>query len=309
MGAATIAGNKVTVGLTLDSSFDESFSFTLPTLNDTLVEGAESFTVQAANAAVSNGASATASGTVTTTITDNDTLSLSLTGDSAVAEGSAASYTLAISSGDIPAGSTATVDLSITLPGGLPGAEAADFVEAFLKDLQDAAETGVTVGAATIAGNKVTVGLTLNSSFDESFSFTLPTLNDTLVEGAESFTVQAANAAVSNGASATASGTVTTTIIDNDTLSLSLTGDLAVSEGSAASYTLAISSGDIPAGSTATVDLSITLPGGLPGAEAADFVEAFLKDLQDAAETGVTVGAATIAGNKVTVGLTLDLEL
>ena len=58
-----------------------------------------------------------------------------------------------------------------------------------------------------------------------------------------------------------------------------------------------------------TVDLSITLPGGLPGAEAADFVEAFLKDLQDAAETGVTVGAATIAGNKVTVGLTLELEL
>ena len=129
-------------------------------------------------------------------------------------EGSAASYTLAISSGDIPAGSTATVDLSITLPGGLPGAEAADFVEAFLKDLQDAAETGVTVGAATIAGNKVTVGLTLDSSFDESFSFTLPTLNDTLVEGAESFTVQAANAAVSNGASATASGTVTTTITE-----------------------------------------------------------------------------------------------
>ena len=306
VGTANTVGNVTTVGLTLSSTFDKSFTFTLPTLSDTLVEGSESFTVAASNAAASNGASATASGSVITTITDNDTLALSLTGDPTVAEGGAPSYTLAITSGDIPAGSTATVDLSITLPGGLTGAEAADFVESFLKDLQDAAETGVTVGTANTVGNVTTVGLTLSSTFDKSFTFTLPTLSDTLVEGSESFTVAASNAAASNGASATASGSVITTITDNDTLALSLTGDPTVAEGGAPSYTLAITSGDIPAGSTATVDLSITLPGGLTGAEAADFVESFLKDLQDAAETGVTVGTANTVGNVTTVGLTLS---
>ena len=131
----------------------------------------------------------------------------------------------------------------------------------------------MTVGTANRVGNVTTVGLTLSSTFDKSFTFTLSTLSDTLVEGSESFTVAASNAAASNGASATASGSVITTITDNDTLALSLTGDPTVAEGGAPSYTLAITSGDIPAGSTATVDLSITLLGGLTGAEAADFVK------------------------------------
>ena len=215
VGIGDTNGNVTTVGLTLTSTFNGNFTFTLPTLDDTLVEGPESFTVAALNAVVSNGASATAGGSVMTTITDNDTLALSLTGDGEVAEGGAPSYTLAITSGQIPVGSTATVDLSITLPGGLTGAEAADFIESFLKDLQDAAETGVTVGTANTVGNVTTVGLTLASTFDGNFTFTLPTLNDTLVEGSESFTVAASNAAVSNAASATASGSVTTTIADN----------------------------------------------------------------------------------------------
>ena len=72
-------------------------------------------------------------------------------------------------------------------------------MKSFLKDLQDAAETGVTVGAASTVGNVTTVGLTLASTFDGSFTFTLPTLNDTLVEGSESFTVAASNAAVRTG--------------------------------------------------------------------------------------------------------------
>ena len=152
--------------------------------------------------------------------------------------------------GNIPVGSTATVDLSIALPGGLTGAEAADFIESFLKDLQDAAETGVTVGTANTVGNVTTVGLTLASTFDGSFTFTLPTLNDTLVEGSESFTVVASNAVVSNAASATAGGSVT----DDDHRqrhagSVSDGSDTVlpdVAEGGAPSYTLAITSGHHP---------------------------------------------------------------
>ena len=99
-------GNVTTVGLTLTSTFNGNFTFTLPTLDDLLVEGPESFTVAALNAAASNGAFATASGIVTTTITDNDTLVLSLTSPTGssqtVGEDSAPSYTLAISERDHP---------------------------------------------------------------------------------------------------------------------------------------------------------------------------------------------------------------
>ena len=68
---------------------------------------------------------------------------------------------------------------------GLTGAEASDFVETFLKDLQDAAGLGVTVGSAVTNGNVTTVGLTLTSTFNGNFTFTLPTLDDLLVEGPE----------------------------------------------------------------------------------------------------------------------------
>src|SRR5262249_21265634 len=151
--------------------------------------------------------------------------------------------------------------------GGLTGAEAADFIDSFLKDLQDAAETGVTVGTSVQNGNVTTVHLSLDNTFDGNFTFTLPTFNDSLVEGSTIFTVAASNAAISNGGLASASGSVTTTITELDTLALTLTGAASVVEGAAnaPSYTLAITSGQIPVGSTATVDLSITLPGGLTG--------------------------------------------
>ena len=60
----------------------------------------------------------------------------------------------------------------------MTGAEASDFVETFLKDLQDAAGLGVTVGSAVTNGNVTTVGLTLASTFNGNFTFTLPTLDD-----------------------------------------------------------------------------------------------------------------------------------
>ena len=108
----------------------------------------------------------------------------------------------------------------------------------------------MTVGSAVTNGNVTTVGLTLTSTFNGNFTFTLPTLDGWPVEGPESFTVAALNAAVSNGAFATASGIVTTTITETDTLVLSLTSPTGSSQtvgvGSAPSYTLAIASGQNP---------------------------------------------------------------
>ena len=130
-------------------------------------------------------------------------------------------------------------------------------MKSFLKDLQDAAETGVTVGAASTVGNVTTVGLTLASTFNGNFTFTLPTLNDTLVEGSESFTVAASNAAASNGASATASGSVLTTITDNDTSTWSIGGATSVTEGGTTGYTVQLG-GTLQSGENASIVLSLT---------------------------------------------------
>ena len=156
-----------------------------------------------------------------------------------------------------------------------------------------AATTGVTRSGNT---------LTFNSSFDTSagFSFTLPTLDDTKVEGDESYSV-ALSAPTTNasGASVVIAPTatsVTTTILDNDTQTFSLTqASTTVNEGSADSYTVHLSN-PIDPGVTVSATIAITLPGGLGGAEAADFTPiAFLADIDSAiaATTGVTPPPAT----------------
>ena len=89
-------------------------------------------------------------------------------------------------------------------------------------------------------------------------------------------TTNATGATVALGAAS-----VTTTIIDNDTQTFSLTeGSTTVTEGSADSYTVHLSN-PIDPGVTVSVHIAITLPGGLGGAEAADFTNAFLADVDD----------------------------
>ena len=86
---------------------------------------------------------------VTTTITDNDTATWSLTGTSSLAEATA-SYRLALA-GTLQAGETAKVDLTLSFPVGGPStdpAEAADFVEAFLDDVDAAITAYNTAGNA-----------------------------------------------------------------------------------------------------------------------------------------------------------------
>ena len=297
--ASTTGVTRSGTTLTFNSTFNAAagFSFTLPTVNDTLVEGNESYSV-ALSAPTSNTATASVAigagaGSVTTTIIDNDTQTFSLTeGSTTVSEGSADSYTVHLTN-PIDPGVTVSVNIAITLPGGLGGASAADFTNAFLADIQTAvnATTGVHLSGST---------LTFDSTFNAAagFSFTLPTVNDTLVEGNESYSVAlsapATNAATASVALGTAS--VTTTIIDSGTQAFSITEDNAtVTEGSADSYTVHLSN-PIDAGVTVSVNLAITLPGGLGGAEAADFTNAFLADVQTAvnATTGVHLSGSTL---------------
>src|SRR5262249_57720351 len=84
-----------------------------------------------------------------------------------------------------------------------------------------------------------------------------------------------------------------TPTLDNDTQPFPLPqASPSVNEGSADTYTVHLSNPFDPA-VTVSVTLAISLPGGLGGAEAADFTNAFLADIDAAiqATTGVTPSA------------------
>ena len=127
--------------LTSTSAFSGNFNFSLPTFNDGLIEGDETFTValtpryrqprRATNASVGIGAA----NSVDTTITDNDTLTISLTGSGTIPESTAASYTVNLSN---PIDPDATVSVGIEFHFG--GTESDDFSQQFLAAVQAAAD-------------------------------------------------------------------------------------------------------------------------------------------------------------------------
>src|SRR4029077_9435079 len=131
-------------------------------------------------------------------------------------------------------------------------------------------------------------------------TISLGTFNDTLVEGAESYTVALANPGSTTGANVTGTGSQATTINDNDTATWSLTGSGTVTEGAAASYTPALS-GTLQQNETATIDLSIAFPGGTSGAVAADFTNAFLTDGDTAFAAYNAAGPGTLSRSSNTL--------
>ena len=211
-------------------------------------------TTNATNAAVAIDPAATS---VTTTIIDSATQTFALTqASTTVPEGSADIYTVHLSN-PIDPGVTVSVNIAIALPGGLGGAEAADFTHAFLADIDTA--INATPGV-TRSGNTLTFDSTFNTS--AGFSFTLPTLNDTQVEGNESYSVAlSAPTTTATGAAvviAPAATSVTATILDNDTATWSITqASSTVTEGSADSYTVHLA-GTLQAGENASIVLSLT---------------------------------------------------
>ena len=190
--------------------------------------------------------------------------------------------------GTLQAGETATIDLAVTNLT-TTSADYASFTAAVTAgigartDLSFNAGTGILTYTGT--GNPMT-DLVIN----------LGAVKDSLVEGNEAYKVVLSNPGTTTVSDITLdpANSVTTTITDNDTQTFSLTeGNPTVSEGSADSYTVHLSN-PIDAGVTVSVNLAITLPGGLGGASAADFTNAFLADIQTAvnATTGVHLTAA-----------------
>ena len=91
----------------------------------------------------------------------------------------------------------------------------------------------------------------------------LTAVNDTLVEGDETYTVALATPTSTTGSAIAlgANNSVTTTIIDNDTATWSITGETSVTEDPAvnntASYTVSLG-GTLQSGEDASIVLSLT---------------------------------------------------
>src|SRR6185369_1633092 len=84
----------------------------LAAINDGLAEGPEQYTVSLSSPGSTTGANVVGSGSVQTAIADANTATWSLSGDTGVSEGNAASYTVHLD-GTLQAGETATVHLAL----------------------------------------------------------------------------------------------------------------------------------------------------------------------------------------------------
>jgi hypothetical protein len=176
--------DNVVATLNFTGTAGETRQFTVATLNDSVLESAETFTVSL-NAA---DPSVTDTDTATGTITDNDSAAVTVENVSAT-EGAGLLFTVTLSAA-VQGGTTVNVTLT------------------------DVTATG---GAAPLVApedyDNVVAALNFTGTAGETRQFTVATLNDTAVESDETFTVSlnASNSAVTD------TDTATGTINDNDT--------------------------------------------------------------------------------------------
>ena len=236
--------------------------------------------------------------TVTTTITDNDVATWSLTGPAGVSEGATATYTLALA-GTLQAGETASVDLAVSFPGAGPSndaAEAADFVSAFLDDVDSAitAYNGSHSGTFARSGNTLTYTQGVADGTVDSMTIDLATEDDSLVEGPEDYALSITAAAVPSTTGAGVGGQRHGVHGDDDDHG-QRRGDVVADRSGGR---VGRGDGHVHAGVGRYVcrpgrrprwTLAVSFPGAGPSndaAEAADFVSAFLDDV-DSADHGL----------------------
>ncbi|MDC7712062.1 retention module-containing protein, partial [Vogesella indigofera] len=189
------------------------------TVDDSVDEANETF---ALSATLSSGGGSYSDNAIAT-IVDNDTPVFTLSGDATVEEGSAANYKITLSGASLAAGQ----QVVFTIGSGLALDSATEGVD------YDSVDGTLTVTAP--AG-----GWAMGS---EVANFTVKTSDDTLYDPGESYTVALEDSSIGTG-----SGSVKTTILDNDTPVFTLSGDATVEEGSAANYKITLSGASLAAG-------------------------------------------------------------
>lgn len=253
-----------------------SLSFTLGTLADGLAEGVENFTLVLDNPSV--GALEPGGSLVTTAIldADGDAVTWSLAGDNMVTEGQSAAYSIGYAGAALAPGQTASVTIDFELPGDGSGAATADFAETVWAAIQRAIDALGPDPGVSLSGNV----LTFEAGGPTRLDFDLRTATDDLAEPLEGYAITIGAPTVGSVASGAARKV---TLIDDaslQNLTWSLTGDFLVREGGAPAYTVAYSGVTLAAGMLIAIDLAINLPDGIGGANAADFRNQFLEDVQ-----------------------------
>jgi hypothetical protein len=178
--------------------------------------------------------------TAAVTIADNDTATWSINGSSSVNEGSSASYTVSLA-GTLQAGQTATVNLAL-----------ADVSTTSADHASFATAVSAAIGARTdVTFNSGTGLLTYTGTGSPmaNLVISLATTDDTFVEGAEQYTVSLASPGSTTGANVVGTGTVTTTITDNDTITAS-NDRLVISNNTIATFAVSVLLGNDSPGST-----------------------------------------------------------
>ena len=242
-------------GLTLTFTSDGSgvmdpLAISLPSVQDSLVEGNERLDVMLANASSSTGLSPSVSATeglVTTSIVDDDVAIWSISGDAVVGEGATANYIVTLT-GTLQNGETATIDLGL-VDVDTNSEDYANFVTAVNMAI---------LGRADLSFDGTTLTYTGDGNPMSELVISLDAIDDNLVEGPEDYVVSITNSGSTSGSNIGLGSVtdVTTMITDNDTATWGISGSAAVAENATAQYTVSLT-GTLQAGETTAVDLSI----------------------------------------------------
>jgi hypothetical protein len=270
-------------------------TFTVPIFNDQLAEPAETFS--AALSGIS-GLTTISTASAATTIIDNDVASVSISTFPTVNE----------------AAGTAT--FMVTLSGGVQDAFAVNY----------ATSNGSAQEPDDYTHTPGTLNFPAGSVNGTVRSFTVPILNDQFRERDETFSATLSN--IIGGLATIATGTATTTIIDNDAASVSLSTPLTVNEGAGTatftvtltgnvqedftvSYATANGSAQAPNDYTTTAAGTISFPAGSVSGATQVFTVAIQDDnlvepgeMFSASLTGIT-GLATISSTTASATTTI----
>ena len=235
--------------------------------DDAFLEGPEQYQVSLSNSGSDTGL-ATAidpnANIVVTTI--NDTIGdgglpelggeWSVVGTPSVVEGDAIDYSIELT-GNLQAGEVTTVQLTQS-DIETSGVDYGNFNSAITTAVGAYNAIASNTGSLSFDGTFLTFtsdGTGPMSGLD----FSVGTVDDLIIEGNERLNLSLSNPTSSTGLSPTISPTqsiVTTTIIDNDAATWSITGDATVDEGADAKYVVSLA-GTLQAGETASIDLSV----------------------------------------------------
>ena len=292
-GTATAGSDYTAVSsgtVTFAAGLTASQALTVTTLGDSLAEGDETFTVTLSGSNLPDGVSL-GTAAATGTITDDEALTVSVAGPSTVAEGSAATFTVTV------AGGTSTAPVVVTYAVGGTATSGTDYT---------APSGTLTLGAGVAVG-----------------TIAIQTLDDMVLDRGETLSVTLTGATTQAGTVSPETTAAVTTIVDGGTATVAVLSDGAVTEGSAAQFTVtlsdpvstpvvvgwstsdgsatagsdytAVSSGTVTfgAGSTASQTLAVTTLGDALAEEEETFTLTLTgSNLPD----GVSVGTATATG-------------